>query len=75
MNPLFASYQKKNNQKNQDNNIVSAIYNFGSQLSSQGLNPEAIVRQKIQNKEMTQAQFEQLGQAANAIMAQFFNKR
>lgn len=75
MNPLFASYQKRNRQNNQQFDMQTALRNLANQIAPTGLTPEQIVRQKIQNKEMTQAQFEQLSRAADIVMSQFNRKR
>lgn len=75
MNPLFASYQKRNRQNNQQFDLQNALQNLAKQIAPTGLSPEQIVRQKIQNKEMTQAQFEQLSRAADAILSQMRGKR
>ena len=75
MNPLFASYQKKNNQQSQPFDLQNALQNLAKQIAPTGLSPEQIIRQKIQNGEMTQAQFEQLGKTADAILSQMRGKR
>jgi hypothetical protein len=53
----------------------AALQNLARQIAPTGMNPEQIVRQKIQNREMTQAQFEQYSQQANGIMQMLFGRR
>ena len=68
MNPLFQSFQKNVNSGNGGlNSIQSALQNIANQVQQMGMTPEQLVRQKIQNGEMTQAQFEQYRQIANRL--------
>ena len=68
MNPLFQSFQSKVNSGNGGlNPFQSALQNLANQVSQMGMTPEQLVRQKIQNGEMTQAQFEQYRQIANRL--------
>lgn len=72
MNPLFQSF--KSNQAGQGNpGIPAPPQNLGQMLNQvaqffmpYGMSPEQIVRQKIQNGEMTQQQFDQFARIANS---------
>ena len=67
MNPLFESYKNSTGQFNNTIDFNTALQNLAAQIIPTGMTPEQIVRQKIQNREMTQAQFEQYRQIANRI--------
>lgn len=67
MNPLFESYKNSAGQFNSIIDFNTALQNLAAQIIPTGMTPEQIVRQKIQNREMTQAQFEQYRQIANRI--------
>ena len=67
MNPLFESYKNSAGQFNSTIDFNTALQNLAAQIIPTGMTPEQIVRQKIQNREMTQAQFEQYRQIANRI--------
>ena len=64
MNPFFKSHQQ-NQQQNFDLN--SALQNLARQIAPTGMSPEQIVRQKIQNGEMSQEQFNQFAAIANKL--------
>lgn len=72
MNPLFQSYQEKNNPvRNTLEGLVQSLMPQGmtlQQIVPNGMSAEQRVRQMIQNKEMTQDQFQQLGQMATQLM-------
>lgn len=72
MNPLFKSYQEKNNPvRNTLEGLVQSLMPQGmtlQQIVPNGMSAEQRVRQMIQNKEMTQDQFQQLGQMATQLM-------
>jgi len=70
MNPLFQSFQQS--QQGSGNGFQQAIENMAAQVRQMGMTPEQLVRQKIQNGEMTQAQFEQYRQIANKITGRNF---
>ena len=70
MNPLFQSFQQS--QQGSGNGLQQAIENMAAQARQMGMTPEQLVRQKIQNGEMTQAQFEQYRQIANKITGRNF---
>lgn len=66
MNPLFQSFQT-NSRNTIPQNIQQMLNSLASQIRQMGMTPEQLVRQKIQNGEMTQAQFEQYSQIANQL--------
>lgn len=70
MNPLFESYRNSMNLFPAGFNLNAALQNMAAQIMPTGLTAEQIVRQKIQNGEMTQKQFEQYSMIANQIMGQ-----
>lgn len=66
MNSLFESFH--NQQKNVlSMDLNSAIQAMAQQVMGMGMTPEQLVRQKIQNGEMTQEQFNQYAQIANQL--------
>lgn len=72
MNQLFKSFQT-NQQSAMQNVIPAPPANLGQMLMSFaqsalpfGMNPEQLVRQKIQNGEITQEQFNQYAQIADS---------
>lgn len=72
MNPLFKSYQEKNNPAgNTLDGLVQSLMPQGmtlEQIVPNGMSAEQRVRQMIQNREMTQDQFQQLGEMATQLM-------
>lgn len=66
MNPFFDSFQK-NQQQGTGFDLNAALRNLANQIAPTGMTPEQIVRQKIQNGEMTQEQFNQLAAIANRL--------
>ena len=65
MNPFYRNHQKQVQQTPM--NLQGMLQNVMKQIPV-GMTPEQFVRQKIQNGEMTQQQFEQYAQIANNIM-------
>lgn len=66
MNPFFNSF--KQNQQPQGNfDLFTALQNMARQIAPTGMSPEQIVRQKIQNGEMTQEQFNQFASIADRL--------
>lgn len=65
MNPFFNSHQQNQQQQNFDLN--SALQNLARQIAPTGMSAEQIVRQKIQNGEMSQEQFNQFAAIANKL--------
>lgn len=70
MNPLFQSFQ---NNQGGGMNLQNALQNLAKQIAPTGMTPEQIVRQKIQNGEMSMQQFQQLSAIADQITGR--NKR
>lgn len=64
MNQLFQSFQK-----NQQNgfNLQTELQNLARQIAPMGMTPEQIVRQKIQNGEMSMEQFQKFSAIADQI--------
>ena len=68
MNQFFNSHQQNQQQGfGQGFDLNSALQNLARQIAPTGMTPEQIVRQKIQNGEMTQAQFNQFAQIADRL--------
>lgn len=68
MNQFFNSRQQNQQQGfGQGFDLNSALQNLARQIAPTGMSPEQIVRQKIQNGEMTQQQFNQFAQIANQL--------
>lgn len=67
MNPLFESYKKTSAHQPFGFDLNAALQNLASRIVPTGMTPEQVVRQKIKNGEMTQAQFEQLSRMADQI--------
>lgn len=65
MNPLFESYKSSSNQGGFDLN--AALQSMAARIAPTGLSAEQIVRQKIQNGEMSQLQFEQFSRIADQL--------
>ncbi len=63
MNPLFQSFQQN---QNGGFNLQAALQNIAQQIPH-GMTPEQLVRQKIQNGEMTMQQFQQFSAIADQI--------
>lgn len=66
MNPFYNRHQQ--NQQSSPFDLNAALQNLSKQVVATGMTPEQIVRQKIQNGEMTQAQFQQYSQIADRLM-------
>lgn len=66
MNPFYKNHQQ--NQIQRPQNIQDAMQNLLKQIAPTGMTPEQIVRQKIQNGEITQAQFERYSMMANQVL-------
>ncbi len=68
MNPLFDSFKKNQNVGSPTGfDLNNALQNLARQIAPTGMTPEQIVRQKIQNGEMTQDQFNQLAKIADRL--------
>lgn len=68
MNPFYSSFQKNSQMPNQGFNLNAALQNLARQIMPTGMTPEQIVRQKIQNSEMSMEQFQQYSAIANLLM-------
>lgn len=67
MNPFFDSYNRNRQQTSTGFDLNSALQNLARQIAPTGMTPEQIVRQKIQNGEMTQEQFNQFASIADRL--------
>lgn len=67
MNPFFNSHQQNQSGFGQNFDLNAALQNMARQIAPTGLTPEQIVRQKIQNGEMTQEQFNQFASIADRL--------
>lgn len=68
MNPFFNSHQQNQQQGFGSNfDLNTALQNLARQIAPTGMSPEQIVRQKIQNGEMTQEQFNQFASIADRL--------
>lgn len=68
MNPFYSSFQKNSQMLNQGFDLNAALQNLARQIMPTGMTPEQIVRQKIQNREMSMEQFQQYSNIANQLM-------
>lgn len=68
MNPFYSSFQKNSQMQMSGFNLQSALQNLARQIMPTGMTPEQIVRQKIQNGEMSMEQFQQYSAIANQLM-------
>ena len=68
MNPFFNSHQQNQQQGFGPNfDLNTAPQKLARQIAPTGMSPEQIVRQKIQNGEMTQEQFNQFASIADRL--------
>lgn len=67
MNPFFNSYRQNQQQPQGGFDLNAALQNLARQIAPTGMTPEQIVRQKIQNGEMTQEQFNQFARIADKL--------
>ena len=69
MNPFFNFHQQNQQQGFGSNfDLNTALQNLARQIAPTGMSPEQIVRQKIQNGEMTQEQFNQFASIADRLI-------
>lgn len=68
MNPFYSSFQKNSQMQISGFNLQSALQNLARQIMPTGMTPEQIVRQKIQNREMSMEQFQQYSAIADHLM-------
>ena len=68
MNPFFNSHQQNQQQGfGPGFDLNSALQNMARQIAPSGMSAEQIVRQKIQNGEMSQEQFNQFASIADRL--------
>lgn len=74
MNQFYERFQQNQNASNPFANrfsLQNAMGNLMNQLNQMGMTPEAKVKQLIQSGQMTQQQFNQLGQLASQYLQNF----
>lgn len=68
MNPFFNSHQQNQQQGfGQNFDLNAALQNMARQIAPTGMSAEQIVRQKIQNGEMSQEQFNRFASVADRL--------
>lgn len=68
MNPFFNSHQQNQQQGfGPGFDLNAALQNMARQIAPSGMSAEQIVRQKIQNGEMSQEQFNQFASIADRL--------
>ena len=68
MNPFFNSHQQNQQQGFGWNfDLNAALQNMARQIAPSGMSAEQIVRQKVQNGEMSQEQFNQFASIADRL--------
>lgn len=68
MNPFFNSHQQNQQQGfGPGFDLNSALQNLARQIAPTGMSAEQIVRQKVQNGEMSQEQFNQFASIADRL--------
>lgn len=66
MNSLYQSYQKQNAQRNNvPANLQEMLQNLAQQILPTGKTPEQIVREMMQNNQISQSQFAQVANIAD----------
>lgn len=65
MNSLYQSYQKTQEKNGPPANLNELLQNVANQFIPRGMTAEQMVRQMIQNGQMTQQQFNQLAEVAD----------
>lgn len=70
MNPLFESFSRSQDQAGAKGgfNLQYMLEQTVAKLIPPGMTPEQVVRQKIQNREMTQEQFERYKRMAEQML-------
>ena len=72
MNPFYNSFQQNQQMPNMPGggrfDLNTALQNLARQIMPTGMTPEQIVRQKIQNGEMSMAQFQQFSAMADQLI-------
>lgn len=72
-NPILDILEKRNTQTTTQNNsnVFTEFQNFKADILASGKDPKAMVMEKLRNGQMTDEQFRQLSQQANAFMQMF----
>lgn len=65
MNPLYKSYQESQAAKAPPSNLNEMLQSFAAKVLPRGVTAEQMVRQMIQNGQMTQSQFDQCAAVAD----------
>ena len=65
MNSLYQSYQKTQEKNGPPANLNELLQNVANHFIPRGMTAEQMVRQMIQNGQMTQQQFNQLAEVAD----------
>lgn len=74
MNPFYNSFQQNQSMPNNlGNNLMTQLQNLARQIPY-GMTPEQIVRQKIQNGEISMQQFQQYSAIADQTVRQLFGQ-
>lgn len=74
MNPFYSSFQQNQSiPNNLGTNLMGQLQNLARQIPY-GMTPEQIVRQKIQNGEMSMQQFQQYSAIADQTVRQLFGQ-
>lgn len=74
MNPFYNSFQQNQTMPNNlGNNLIGQLQNLARQIPY-GMTPEQIVRQKIQNGEISMQQFQQYSAIADQTVRQLFGQ-
>lgn len=70
MNPLFESFKRQSGQTELSGgfSLQSMLQKTFERFVPPGMTPEQVVRQKIQNREMTQEQFEHYKRMAEQLL-------
>lgn len=71
MNPFYNSFQQNQQNNFSGFNLQSALQNLARQIAPTGMTPEQIVRQKIQNGEMSLEQFQQFSVIADQLTGRY----
>ena len=68
MNQFYNNRQNQQRGFGQNMDLNAALQKLARQIAPTGMTPEQIVRQKIQNGEMSQEQFNQFAKIADRLM-------
>ena len=65
MNPLYQSYLSQQDSQSPPSNLQELLFSVAQRVIPQGMTPEQMVRQLMQNNQMSQTQFEQYAKVAD----------